>query len=63
MSPVHLGVMSDDPFIIHELVRASGDPLLNGDGTNPTPFQLAIDLKRDSVLDYFLHMKLFLVDC
>ena len=60
LSPCHLAVMVGDLHIIHELVRAGGDPLVKN--AEITPFQLAIDLKKSVVLDYFLHMPSFLVD-
>jgi len=60
LTPCHLAVIIGDLYITHELMKSGGDPLVKN--THITPFQLAIDLKQCVILDYFLHMPLFLVD-
>lgn len=60
LSPCHLAVITGDLYIVHELIKAGGDPLVKN--STVTPFQLAIDLKQTTILDYFLHMPTFLVD-
>lgn len=60
-TPLHLGVFVGDLYIVHELVRNGGDPLLCND-KNVSPFQLAINLSKSLLLDYFLHLPCFLVE-
>ena len=62
MSPLHLAVVTDDPYIVHELVQGGGDPMVGPGGDHPSPFQLAIDMKKDVALEYFLHMSRYHVD-
>ena len=52
MTSLHVGVLLQDVDVLHELVLGGGDPFI----TNhlPSPFQLAIDLKKTQALDYFI---------
>ena len=56
LSPCHIGVLADDIYAIHELMVGKGDPLLLGDVSPVSPFQMAIDTKKDNALAYFLNM-------
>ena len=59
-TPLHLGVFFDDLFIVHELITNGADPLLLP-SNNVTPFQLAINLNKSLILDYFVQLPCFLV--
>ncbi|XP_012553504.1 serine/threonine-protein phosphatase 6 regulatory ankyrin repeat subunit B [Hydra vulgaris] len=52
ISPLHVAVYKDNLLLVHLLVQSSGDMFLNG--KIMTPFQLAIDMKRSAILDYFI---------
>ena len=54
-SPLHLSVYAGKLTVVHEIMKYGGDPLLHS-GLGVSPFQLAIDLKRSLILDYFLYM-------
>ena len=59
LSSCHLAVFMNDVRVLRELIQAGGDPLQPA--ALISPFQLAIDLKKTIVLDYFLRLPCFLV--
>ena len=59
-SALHVAVYVNDLYLTHELVHNGAHILLkNFDGVSP--FQLAINLRKSLVLDYFLQLQCFLV--
>ena len=60
MSALHVAVCVDDIYLVHELIQSGANPLLTKDGC-ASAFQMAIDMKRILILDYFLQLSLFLV--
>ena len=60
LSPCHLAVISDDLRVIHQLMTRGGDPLFQG--SEATPFQMAIELGKGAAFEYFVNMPCFLVN-
>ena len=52
ISPLHIAVYKDNLLLVHLLVQSSADMFLLG--KIKSPFQLAIDLKHTTILDYFI---------
>ena len=61
LSSCHMGVLTDDVHVIHELMIGNGDPLLASDMYPTSPLQMAIDMKKNDALSYFLNMPSMLV--
>ena len=52
MTSLHVGILLEDVDVLHELVLGGGDPFITDH--LPSPFQMAIDLKKTHALDYFI---------
>jgi len=52
VTSLHVGVLLEDVDVLHELVLGGGDPFITDH--LPSPFQMAIDLKKTQALDYFI---------
>jgi len=63
LSPLHIAIYDEDLYMTHELFQYGVDPLLESQLVDiTTPFQLAINLKRNLLLDYMLMQSCFLVE-
>ena len=61
LSALHFGVYNNDLYLVHALIQYGADPCIVSRSHEGTPFQLAINLKSELVLEYLLLLPSFLV--
>ncbi|XP_066920316.1 uncharacterized protein [Clytia hemisphaerica] len=58
-TPLHFAIYNDDLYTTYELIQHGADPQFQSKHEIATPFQLAINLKRTTILDYLLMLACF----